>query len=89
MATHELIMLPERIYRGCLDKISSILSNPPEKTGPRKSQWSLPINVGKVTTQDQQKIWMDLDEAVRVHITSSGIPIFQKKDSKSGQYGGI
>ena len=32
---------------------------------------------------------MDLSEAARVCSTSSGIPIFQKKYIKSGQYGGI
>ena len=40
-------------------------------------------------TQEQQNICMDLSEGSSVYSTSSGVPIFNQKDSKSGQYGGI
>ena len=40
-------------------------------------------------TQEQPNIWMDISEASRFHSPRYVIPIFQNKDSKSRQYGGI
>ena len=53
-----------------------------------KSKWFLPHNTWKVMNQEHRKIWADLYEEARVCSTSSGIPIFHKKDTKSGNYGG-
>ena len=39
-------------------------------------------------TQDQQKIWMGLDEATRVQITRYVITGLQKRDRKGIQYNG-
>ena len=47
MATHGLIMLPERIYLRLLDTSSLALSNPPEMTRPIKASGSCLMMTGK------------------------------------------
>ena len=54
-----------------------------------KIKWFLAPVAWRVMTKEQQNIWMDLSEVARVIRNRSFIPIFQQKDSNSGQYGRI
>ena len=54
-----------------------------------KIKWLFPPDAWNMITHKQRNIWMYIYEASRVLSNSSGVFIFQQKNSKSGQYGGI